>query len=629
MKTKTLITLCLVLPIFSLAQSIVEEVKCIEHTNKELNTKIIYDIDIQNKKLAIVSKNKTNQWLLELVNINDFKDIEHCKLDSSISKIYAVAFLDSNFISLMYKDIHSKTKLLILLYNKNIEIAQTVDFNTNNDDYDLYETGDKLIIVGSGWSSSETTGDGSFLPTSYKQIYHFSLKNNTIDYTSERYSSRPFENLEMYFVEEEGYFYMQSSLSIVKLNVYGNEVWEVDNLHFDRRQEFFYENGNLTLANYQGEDVRLCSFDQSGNKISEAVIEQNDYFQTEKVFKLPNDNGYVLLNKNKNNDSDVQQVFVNSQFEKLSTEAYLGNIAEESHRYLISEEEQTYIQIDDDYKNYCINIQRLKIPKIEFAIKPPKIWPILVGVAKYQTPNFDLETTDNHTYELVEHLEATHYGNKRVAPFIDRAAKKEDILNELERVFTGPNVSKEDMILFFFSGHGVILDNDEKENIAVLCMYDFEADNDDTYISHDEIMDIVNKSVAKHKIIILEACQDYSSLSPNNDIIKIINNKAMFAKKRAEIKKGTVVITSCTTGEKSKEYTDTGAVFSHFLLKGIDERKADGYDNGKKDNIITTKELFNYIKDNVDKYCKNKNVKCQTTTIEPKDYENIPLFYLR
>ena len=241
-----------------------------------------------------------------------------------------------------------------------------------------------------------------------------------------------------------------------------------------------------------------------------------------------------------------------------------------------------------------------------------------------------METPDDHTQKLVQHLEATHYANNKVEPFIDRAAKKSEILKELRKVFTGSSVSKEDMILFFFSGHGVILENDEGDDIAVLCMYDFDSDNEETYISHDEIMDIVNKSPAKHKVIIIEACQNYS-MSPPIGIQKIINNKKKFDAKRAEVRNGTIVITSCKPGERSEEYGKTGAVFSHYLLKGVYDGKADGYHNGQKDNIITTKELYHYIKDNVDRYCRDEQdeTQWQTTTILPDNYEDIPLFYLR
>ena len=186
------------------------------------------------------------------------------------------------------------------------------------------------------------------------------------------------------------------------------------------------------------------------------------------------------------------------------------------------------------------------------------------------------------------------------------------------------------MVLFFFSGHGIIMQHpDTDEELVVLCPEDFDANDPDTYLTHEDVLSVVRKSPAKHKVCIFEACQKHGELAFMEDLERIIETRNYFDQVRLSIPENTIVITSCKKGEASREDGIKGPYFSHYLLEALDG-KADGFGRGKKDGIITVGELMQYTQQQVPAYCRERKEPRQTPDIHPKNYsKDLPLFYLK
>jgi len=241
------------------------------------------------------------------------------------------------------------------------------------------------------------------------------------------------------------------------------------------------------------------------------------------------------------------------------------------------------------------SIAKYKLKLLKFIISyaknttQPNIWVVAVGLSNYQhklmTP---LNTPVKNAYDFARYFERFNLVNSEVPVLINNQAKKDNILLAIAQNFiNNPKVEQNDMIIFYFSGHGVAAGNQPG-----ICPYDyFTADQ---LITDNSIIDLLKKSPARHKICIIDACKTQAITQG-----PISNEKlSHFNEERRKIPGSIIYFTSSKVGQDSYEVPEIGTVFSHYLLKGITESKAD--DN--EDGIIRIKELFNYVKSNVKNY---------------------------
>ena len=644
MKIRNLILLCLVtISLSSFGQITIEEQSYNPNTKSRFVPSYYGEIDKKNNKLILAGPRNNSSWI-KFINVYNLEDEKHIDLDESIEDVKDLKILSNGNIGIIYSKIDRETKTTIVFFAqvskrgeiiKRKKILEVKDYRHS---FHLRECKERLIIVHFNY---DDIGVG---------IYHFSLSKDELIFSSKSImKDDDLVPVSLHFNEEKEEFFIvksnslqsaNSEYSVFNLKLDGSINWKA-NKNFDvtKNQRSVLDNeGNLVMIAPEwsfenDDDFIFYTFSRVDGKIikEKSLILAGNQDHIYEIIKRPNNNGYVLFSLDKNGISYFKyQLILNSNFE-LEKRVHINDMLNFGNhydtQYLIDDGEQIYLNLNYSWNRECLYITRFNNSNTKpLSNKPPKVWSVLVGVSRYANSSFNLKTPDDHTQKLVRHFEATYYADNLIEPFIDRAAKKEDILKELERVFTSSKVSENDLVFFFFSGHGGIGEDD----IKVLCMYDFDIDNEDTYITHNEIMEIINRSPAKHKVIILEACQNYG-LSPQDKVNQLIEKQEKFTEQRLAIGKETIMITSCTNGERSMEYGNTGAVFSHFLLKGVYDGEADGYNNNRKDEIITADELYHYIKDNVDKYCKDVQGenRWQTTTIEPSNYKNIPIFYLR
>jgi len=220
-----------------------------------------------------------------------------------------------------------------------------------------------------------------------------------------------------------------------------------------------------------------------------------------------------------------------------------------------------------------------------------KIWLLAVGIGTYQHSSWmsTLHFTVPGAYDFVRLFEQRQLVSMD-GPLVGPKAKKSDILAAMRSTFVdNPDIRPEDMIIFYFSGHGEIAGG--KEGI---CPYDYNPSDIRGLIRNEEIQQIMSQSPARHKVCFIEACktevQTQRILDPS--YLKSFNQA------RRKIGGGLVFITSTEAGMPSLgDPNGIGGYFTHFLLKGLE-----GQANTNGDAYITVDEIFTFVEREVSNY---------------------------
>ncbi len=241
------------------------------------------------------------------------------------------------------------------------------------------------------------------------------------------------------------------------------------------------------------------------------------------------------------------------------------------------------------------------------AAKEVKVWAVVVGVAAYNhMPR--LQYTDDDAYRMYAFLKSPEGGalkDDQIKILVDDAATKDNILFAMDETFrnAGPN----DLILMYYSGHGL------KGSFLPI---DFDGNNN--RLLHTEISGIFNRSKAKYKLFIADACHSGSMFNEKGAIDNILKNYYTSLAKAAP---GTALILSSKSGETSLESSGLRqGVFSHFLLRGLKGEADSNYNN-----IVNVRELYDYISKNVKMYTAQQ----QSPVIEGDFDNNMTVSVLR
>ncbi len=221
-----------------------------------------------------------------------------------------------------------------------------------------------------------------------------------------------------------------------------------------------------------------------------------------------------------------------------------------------------------------------------------KIWSVIVGVSRYiHMPT--LKFTDDDAYHLYAFLKSPEGGavpDDQISVLIDEDATHDKILRTMKHKFH--KADENDVVVFYFSGHGydgsfIPSDFDGKKNL----------------LRHQDIIDILEQSKAKHKVVFADACHS-GSLDQNN----MLAMKSGYSRRLNEYYDkfdksdgGLALLMSSKEEEYSLE--DHGlrqGVFSHYLMRGLK-----GEANSNQDYTVSIKELFDYVHKNVTRYTAN------------------------
>ncbi len=214
-----------------------------------------------------------------------------------------------------------------------------------------------------------------------------------------------------------------------------------------------------------------------------------------------------------------------------------------------------------------------------------KIWAVVVGVSMYSHMK-PLKYSDNDAFRLMALMQSPAGGaipDEQIRVLIDEDATKRNIISSMKELFgkAGPN----DLVMLYFSGHGLM---------GSFLPIDYDGYNNKLH--HEDIQKIFEKSNAKYKLCIADACHSGSySFNAKGDIEDIVSS---YYEKLSQSSGGTALMLSSKPEETSLESLKVRqGVFSHYLLRGM-KGEADHNGNG----IVTLGELFGYIAEEVKLY---------------------------
>ena len=232
-----------------------------------------------------------------------------------------------------------------------------------------------------------------------------------------------------------------------------------------------------------------------------------------------------------------------------------------------------------------------------------KLWIILVGIGSYTTMP-SLKYTDDDAFRLHSYFKSPAGGalpDSQIRVLIDEDATKANIMETLNDF--GAKAGKNDMLMFFFSGHGI--------NGAFL-----PQDYDGGYrvLKHSDILKVMESSQAKSKVVIADACHSGSFTAKGESYESTLNSLySAFNNSRG----GTLLLLSSKAEEVSVESEGfRQGVFSHYLIMGLK-----GKANVDNDDIITVEEIYNYVYTNVRLFTNNQ----QTPVIRGNFDKKMPL----
>ena len=237
-----------------------------------------------------------------------------------------------------------------------------------------------------------------------------------------------------------------------------------------------------------------------------------------------------------------------------------------------------------------------------------KIYALIAGVATYNhMPS--LKYTDDDAYQLYAFLKSPEGGalpDENIKIIIDDAVTRKSLLQELHNL--AAKADADDVVLLYLSGHG--LD-------GAYVPSDFDGSKNQ--VTYDDILEIINKSAARHKLFITDACHSGSMLAAARSPFNVALEN--FYSAYSTVEGGTAIMMSSKKEEVSLEYGGLRqGVFSHFLIKGLK-----GGADKDSDRLITIAELYDYISTNVKSYTAN----AQNPVIMGDYDEKMPVGWIR
>lgn len=260
---------------------------------------------------------------------------------------------------------------------------------------------------------------------------------------------------------------------------------------------------------------------------------------------------------------------------------------------------------------YTVEAQPVAATKAESSEEDNevKVWAVVVGCAFYQNMKA-LRYTDDDAYQVYAFLKSIEGGalsDQQVKVLIDERATRANILAAMEDTYR--KADENDLILFYFSGHGL-------PGAFLPIDYDGVANA----LEHTEVHKALGQSRSRHKLVIADACHS-GSLASRGGVAD--NRRALeeYYGALTDASASTALMMSSRGEEISME--DGGlrsGVFSHYLIKGLK-----GEADSNRDQLVSVKELFDYVYREVRGYTSN----VQTPTLTGRFDARMPVSVVR
>lgn len=220
-----------------------------------------------------------------------------------------------------------------------------------------------------------------------------------------------------------------------------------------------------------------------------------------------------------------------------------------------------------------------------------------------------LKYSDDDAYRIYAFLKSPEGGalpDNQIQILVDEEATRQNIMDSMNNLFAKADTN--DLIFLYFSGHGL---NG--------CFLPIDYDGYDNKLMHADIQNILEKSPAKFKICIADACHSGSFLAAKTGNVQTTLQK--YYQTLSDSKGGIALLLSSKSEETSLESNGLRqGVFTHFLMRGM---KGEADANG--DKIVTIKELYTFVESEV----KHFTMKNQSPILNGEFDSNMPISVIR
>lgn len=211
---------------------------------------------------------------------------------------------------------------------------------------------------------------------------------------------------------------------------------------------------------------------------------------------------------------------------------------------------------------------------------------LVIGNSEYEDQRLrKLETPGQDAQDLATVLQAPEIGGFQIELILNDSESK--IRRAIERFFA--KRAKDDLILFYFSGHGIRGD----EGLLYFAVKDTDTELlRSTAVAATWVRDMMNSSYSRRQVLFLDCCFSGAINKTKSPVGTSVGTSDTFSPAGY----GRVVLTASDAVQHAWEGEEilgagTKSVFTHFLVEGIRTGAADLDEDG----IITLDELHDYI----------------------------------
>lgn len=243
--------------------------------------------------------------------------------------------------------------------------------------------------------------------------------------------------------------------------------------------------------------------------------------------------------------------------------------------------------------------------------KKPGLYGLFVGTSKYSNPKLDLGFADKDAIELQKAfglISKNMYNPSKVdltlltseAGNAASLSSKENILQSLRNI--GTKATPNDIIVLFFSGHGMTVGDDFYYLTGKAGNSDLENDSlarVKSTVSSKEINEALRNIKSNKQVMVLDACHSGQITKILQGTSKATSTSQQKALEFLEDKMGVFILASSESNQKSFETDALGqGLLTYSLLRGMSGEAAE-------QNIINVVNLLNYASEQAEKTSKN------------------------
>lgn len=375
---------------------------------------------------------------------------------------------------------------------------------------------------------------------------------------------------------------------------------------FERQLYFSYEGEIIELA-------QIKNLYHEPGLLQDLRNEETGYLRSVDAFENLSLYPTVDLNKNgdqlelivheRNGGIGPIQLFVNNKIVEYHLEEKLANghividLSKYNHRYLTNDTNTIYVitsNADESILSAPAGVQHFYKSSLFGDLKyDPQLHALFIGTSDYKGDRLDLKYASKDAEKLADAIKkgARNLFEDRVTIHqltsdeknLDRRPSKENILKALKEL--QENTRPEDIVIIYFSGHGVAYG--QKENEFFYLTQDMrDGDLSDPLIrksytiSSTELIECLNNMPALKQLLILDACSSGEAIKDLSSETKGVEASRVKALDRMKDQTGLFILAGSAADKVSYEASQFGqGLLTYALLKGmnVESAKSEGY----------------------------------------------------